>query len=403
MVFINSVMNMLPNKKNINNCETSQFNLPLEEAIRVHFRILGHCGYGITELRTFDGVPMVAYVDNEEDAVRLCRQMEGKKTGIYIGVQPRPLYLFEQAPNCWRPAYSRPYSNCACDNDIEYITTCFFDIDVVSEQRQAGHPASDEELEYSLKAPLLFCREAGFALSSTICCSGNGFYVITPIVPIPVDNELVPLQFKCFCNYLADKIAGQVTGVKFDPVFNLSRVMRVMGTTNGKGTATPDRPHRQACFITEPLPVRSVSLHHMILNTDVPVSLGKKTILKDMIKGDLKKLGNCEFIQWCRKHPEKVSEPQWFGLISNLAPLKGGVELFHEISRLDRSRYDYQQTQAMIERVQKSRYRPVNCLNIIQKGFNRTGYGCFNCSQISNCTARAPIYLTAKYTVYSKQ
>ena len=60
-------------------------------AIRMHLQLLGHEGLGVTELRVFDPVPLVAYVDNEDDAVRLALEMEGKTSGIYVGVQPRPL------------------------------------------------------------------------------------------------------------------------------------------------------------------------------------------------------------------------------------------------------------------------------------------------------------------------
>ena len=86
---------------------------PLEtDAIRMHLWILGHKNYGVIELRIFDPVPMVAYADNEDDAVRMILEMEGKTSGIFIGVQPRPLKLFDNAPNCWRPAQGGPKGNC---------------------------------------------------------------------------------------------------------------------------------------------------------------------------------------------------------------------------------------------------------------------------------------------------
>lgn len=101
--------------------------------IRKHLQLLGHEGLGVTELRIFDPAPLVAYVDNEEDAVRLALEMDSKTSGIYVGVQPRPLKLFDKAPNCWKRA-SRSNHNCATDEDIEFITTIFFDIDVVEKK-----------------------------------------------------------------------------------------------------------------------------------------------------------------------------------------------------------------------------------------------------------------------------
>ena len=162
--------------------------MKFEDQIVQHLKLLDHKGFGVTELRILNPRPTVAYADSIEAVVRLCREMYDQASGFYIGVQPRPLGLFDKAPNSWRPAHSSPEPNCACDGDIEYITACFFDIDVVSPQRKQGHPASEKELLQSFQAATLLSHEDGLALSSTVCCSGNGHYVLAPIVPIPVDK-----------------------------------------------------------------------------------------------------------------------------------------------------------------------------------------------------------------------
>lgn len=235
-----------------------------------HVQLLGHSAYGVTEVRTFEPRPLVAYADNDDDIVRLAVELDGKVPGIYIGVQPRPLDLFDNAPNCWMPAVSSPQTNWACDRDIEYITACFFDIDVASKERTKGCPATEKELQQSLQAATLLSRENGLALSSVICCSGNGHYVLAPIVPVPVDGDEIAEKFRRFCHQLAEKVARQVSGIKIDPVYNLSRVMRLMGTVNGKGQPSDERPHRRAHFVSEPVPAKSMALHHMILNTEIP-------------------------------------------------------------------------------------------------------------------------------------
>lgn len=371
-------------------------------AIRMHLRLLGHEGQGVTEFRTFDPAPMVAYVDNEDDAVRLALEMEGKTSGIYVGVQPRPAHLFDFAPNCWRNARAKPDSNCARDEDIEYITTCFWDIDVVSEGRRAGHPASKDEFKQSLHAVELLCREVGLALNSSICCSGNGHYVLAPLIPIPVDSDEIATKFRHFCQQLAEKIACQVSGVKIDPVYNLSRVMRLMGTKNCKGKVVDGRPHRRACFVTEPKPTRSMALRYMILNTDVeqPVQAGEK--LPKIICCNLSKLEKCQFIQWCREYPHLVSQPLWFGLITNLARLEGGADLIHQISRLDKQRYDYQDTQQIIRRVIETGYNPILCKTLVGEAMTCPGRCRFSCSKIEQCRAKAPMYLATLYTVYER-
>jgi len=380
----------------------NMLEMQVGQTIQYHWRLLGHQGFGLTELRIFNPRPLVAYVDNEDDAVRLCLQTQGRTSGIYIGTQPRPVYLFDRAPNCWRPAHSGPNGNCACDRDIEYITIVFFDIDVISAERTEGYPASDQELLQSLRAAQLLAQEDGFALSSTICCSGNGHYVLAAILPIPVYSDEEAAKFKQFCTLMAARVAGQVTGVKFDPVYNLSRVHRVAGSINRKGKAAAERPHRRAYFVTEPIMERSITVHHMILNTEVELRQHAAIELPQSIHCNLEKLKECEFIKWCKEFPQQVSEPLWWGLITNLARLEGGIALIHEISRLDPVRYDYANTQYKIQKTIDAGYRPVACSTLISDAMTCPGRGKFECSRVGKCRARSPMYLATLRTIYQR-
>ena len=78
-----------------------EIQIELQAPIQQHIRLLGHHDLGVNELRVFKPRPLVAYVDNPQDVVRLVREMDGYAHGIYIGVQPRPLRLFDKAPNRW--------------------------------------------------------------------------------------------------------------------------------------------------------------------------------------------------------------------------------------------------------------------------------------------------------------
>jgi len=216
--------------------------------------------------------------------------------------------------------------------------------------------------------------------------------VVTPITPIPVEGNEEALRFKFFCSQLARSISGHVAGVRIDPVYNLSRVMRVMGTVNRKGLAVPGRVHRIAHFVTEPMPVQSVALHHMIQNTEIPDAPAGAGISTGTIKCNLKKIESCEFIKWCRRYPTRVSEPQWFALITNLARLYGGPQLAHEISRLDSGRYDYRQTQRLIERIMSEGYGASTCATLETMGFS--------CDRRARCYARAPMYLTDLFSIW---
>lgn len=370
--------------------------------MRMHFALLGHDTLGVTELRVFDPSPQVAYADSADVVVRLCREIDGRTSGIYVGVQPRPAHLFDLAPNRWRAARGGRDGNCACDSDVEYVTAIFFDIDVVSPERASGHPALDEELQESLRAARILAQQDGLVGHSTICCSGNGHYALSPVVPVSVGSDEVAGRFRTLCRRLAANVTHGVAGVRIDPVYNLSHVMRLMGTINRKGNPASGRPYRRAAFVTEPVPVPSIALHHLILNADPGQPAAAGVELPTGLRCDLKKLHACEFIQWCRRQPLEVSEPQWFALLTNLARLEGGIQLAHEISALDMFRYDYDQTQRIIERIQGQGYMPVSCRTIVSPAMVRPGRGVFRCPRIESCPAKAPMYLAASHTVYKR-
>ena len=373
-----------------------------KKAIRQHLRLLGHEGHGVIEFRVFKSPhgPMVAYADNEDDAVRLCLLMADMASGIYVGAQPRPLFLFDGAPNQWKPALSGNRHNCARDKDIENITTAFFDIDVQSKEH-GQHPASELELRQSDEAAQMLIRENALASHATICCSGNGHYVLAPIVPIPVDTPEVAIQFKLYCEQRVGLSANKVSNVRFDPVFNASRLMRVMGTVNRKGQPTAARPHRRAHFVTKPSFARSMALHHKILNFEIQRPFSPCQPLPGTIRCDLEKLKECKFIQWCRSHPQEVTEPHWFALITNLTHLDGGSALIHEISSLDKARYDQTTTQRVIDRVLRMGYQPQCCRSFTDNVGTQRDQRAFKCSRIETCPARAPVYIAVEQVAQS--
>ncbi len=370
------------------------------KAIKEHIRILGHEGFGVTELRVFDPYPKVAYVDNPDIAVKLCRSIEHKTKGIYVGVQPRPVDLYEHAPDKWMPARAGSVSRCASDSDIEYITACFWDIDVVSPARQKGFPASDSELKHSLQAAGQLSALAELKDSSVICCSGNGHYLVARLCPVSVDDCQMRHKFKSFCDDIARPF-NNIEGIRIDAVYNLSRVMRLIGTNNRKGIQTERRPYRQACFVGDSNAEKSLALHYMIFYAPVSQIRTHSWNVQNPVECDLSKLSECEFLIWCRKYPQLVSQGLWFGLITNLAYLEGGLELIHEISALDNIRYDYSDTQAIIERVLSCDYKPVRCENLMAMPA-KNGAGTFNCSRKYSCNLKAPMYMAAIRTVYQR-
>jgi hypothetical protein len=119
------------------------------------------------------------------------------------------------------------------------------------------------------------------------------------------------------------------------------------------------------------------------------------------LKCNLASIEECEFIRWCRQHAREVSGPAWWGLLTNLAYLEGGVPLAHEISRLDSHRYDFANTQRVLDRILREGYQPVSCRTIVSPSMVRAGRGVLHCSRIGKCPARAPMYLATSHTVYT--
>ena len=369
-----------------------------EDAIRSHHMLLGHKGFGVSELRLFDPYPRVAYADSDAEVIRLCQEADSQAKGVYIGVQPRPLHFFEFAPNQWVSATGGHQGNCARDKDIEYWTTLYFDIDVNTALRAERFASSLQELTYTLRAAQLLSNYQYVIDVATIACTGNGHCVLVPITPMPLYSREDMTNVRNFCNQLVHIISGRTIHVRFDPVFNASRVMRMIGTKNGKGQEKVGRCHRTSFFVTSPIVERSSYLQTMIHNMEstTPTVCDKK--LTTGIKCNLENIEKCEFIKWCRCYPNRVSEPHWFGLITNLAWLEGGPDLIHEISRLDNARYSYGETQQRIERVLISEYRPIRCQFIVSGSMSHSKQGSFYCSKLESCPVRAPMYITALKT-----
>jgi len=87
----------------------------------------------------------------------------------------------------------------------------------------------------------------------------------------------------------------------------------------------------------------------------------------------------CEFIKWCKEEPEKVSEPLWFALISNLVCVRpGGYSLSHELSK-GYPGYSQSETNAKIHRALDGP-GPHTCEYIQQNGYK--------CKKV--CSVKAP-------------
>ena len=94
----------------------------------------------------------------------------------------------------------------------------------------------------------------------------------------------------------------------------------------------------------------------------------RKTTRGKEVDEGVRRVQGCLFLKWCRKHPNKVTEPLWFAMISNLARLKGGYSLCHEYSKEYRG-YSKSETDDKIHHALDTT-NPHTCRYIRENGFD---------------------------------
>jgi hypothetical protein len=82
----------------------------------------------------------------------------------------------------------------------------------------------------------------------------------------------------------------------------------------------------------------------------------------------IEKILDCDFVKWCQEQPERVPEPLWYSLISNLICLRpGGYSLCHQISK-GHPGYSVAETDSKIHQALDSS-GPHRCEYIVKNGF----------------------------------
>ncbi len=100
-------------------------------------------------------------------------------------------------------------------------------------------------------------------------------------------------------------------------------------------------------------------------------------------------VAECDFIKHCKDNAKTLSEHDWYAMISNLAPFKGGVDLIHRLSAPYEG-YSAEKTQEKINHFLESNTRPITCKIIAEKGYK--------CPKMQNgmCSCKSPAALCYK-------
>ena len=208
--------------------------------IRLFYRRLNHCGYGITELAVIDpngkGIIATGFFTDEDEFAKACQEYNGKYN-IYAGRNPRPVWL----PKVCENHLDTRYRQRARDKDIECITAVSLDIDPI---RPKGTSATEEQHTMAIEFTIMIQKDIGGWVDD----SGNGAYLWLPFkTPIMVDNDTRD-QIKGRCRIwqsdIVKRYKPQKYNLRIDGCFDLSRLKKVIGTVSVKGCI-----HRLSKFV----------------------------------------------------------------------------------------------------------------------------------------------------------
>jgi P4 family phage/plasmid primase-like protien len=143
-------------------------------------------------------------------------------------------------------------------------------------------------------------------------------------------------------------------------VWSRGRLMRLALTENRK----PNRPTRTARLLNGP----PVARHFDIVEESGVMEIKEAHVMTDVAlknypKPDTKAICmGCKFLAHCKTEPAKVSEPQWYAMLSITSRLDDGRELSHEYSQGHAS-YNHYETENKIDQALASA-GPRTCASI---------------------------------------
>lgn len=155
---------------------------------------------------------------------------------------------------------------------------------------------------------------------------------------------------------------------------NLSRVMRLPGFYHNK----TDTPVMVRCVSFHPERRYTQEQLLAVLPEPVESKLAQAAHKCGAGKGIETVIRGCQFVQHCRDNAADLPEPLWHALATILAPLEGGRELFHELSRPYQG-YTYEETEQKINKFLESETGPMTCEKIHERGFKCSKFGHGGC------------------------
>ena len=338
------------------------------------------------------------YVDKRTGLIKLSDKHDHGKQwtvtnlpNLFLNIEK----IIEKIPEDSR--YNLFYTVANCKNtpkprEMAYQQAIPFDIDGIDTAR------IDEYIN-----PILDCIGVEY-MKTAIVSSGNGlqFIVYTKaiIAESEEDYELLRIPYKAICEKIDALLKSLSLPGEADPsVWSPGRLMRLPLTENRKPMNTFDIKDQSVkkCKLIQRI------LEPVDFKFDLTLNLASsdyvsETELKRFPEPDTAYvLEQCEFLKHCKSHPESISEPQWYGMLSILAPLEDGEQLCHLYSKGHKDYNEMECDDKIRQAVEAS--GPRTCKNV-----STLWDGCQKCPHFGSCTSpvtlQGPNYIKTKATKF---
>jgi P4 family phage/plasmid primase-like protien len=168
--------------------------------------------------------------------------------------------------------------------------------------------------------------------------SGHGIQVIVGTT-VPIEDVAEFDRDRAYYKAICDRIdlrliQAKIRGKADRSVWSPARLMRFPLTENRK----PDKPPIMGKLFNSTIErldftVRAASgIPEVASDQQISASIADAFPTPDT-KAILDQEKGCKFLSWCQTHPEKVSEPEWYAMVSITARLDDGRKITHQMSQ----------------------------------------------------------------------
>ena len=263
--------------------------------------------------------PVQSYEELRNKALSLAEK--GRDVYFGVGIRGQQLESYHKG--------SRKIIPRGTIKDIVAIPGFWMDIDIANSDAHAKEdlpPTHDAAIsllnEFPLKPSVLI--NSGYGL--------HGYWLFKEPWIFEDESERDDAAFMLKRFQATLQLSGEKKGWKLDTTSDLARVLRVPGTLNHKGKD----PVGVTMLEKNDNRYDPEDFENYLVDATVVAATEKKESKKSSDDNGNGKaaliIDNCSFIKYCKQNAARLSEPEWYAMISNIARADDGREACHELS-----------------------------------------------------------------------